>query len=77
MVASLLLFAMRIGSTRSFSRERGRKIIENFEEIPKLMENYLSNQGPIDEAVELVKGCQERDVSWAEVFLLLLLVKVH
>ena len=55
MVAALLLFAMRIGRTRSFSRERGRKIAENFEQIPSLMENYLSNQGPIDEAVELVK----------------------
>mgnify|MGYP003324378873 FL=1 len=58
MVAALLLFAMRIGRTRSFSRERGRKIAENFEQIPSLMENYLSNQGPIDEAVELVKNAK-------------------
>ena len=58
MVASLLLFAIRIGRTRSFSRERGRKIIENFERIPQLMETYLSNQGPIDEAVELVKNAK-------------------
>lgn len=58
MVASLLLFAIRIGRTRSFSRERGRNIIENFEEIPKLMESYLSNPGPIDEAVELVKNAK-------------------
>ena len=58
MVASLLLFAIRIGRTRSFSRERGRNIIENFEKIPQLMETYLSNQGPIDEAVELVKNAK-------------------
>ena len=58
MVASLLLFAIRIGRTRSFSRERGRNIIENFERIPQLMETYLSNQGPIDEAVELVKNAK-------------------
>ena len=58
MVAALLLFAMRIGRTRSFSRERGRKIAENLELIPSLMENYLSNQGPIDEAVELVKNAK-------------------
>ncbi len=58
MVAALLLFAMRIGRTRSFSRERGRKIAENLEQIPSLMENYLSNQGPIDEAVELVKNAK-------------------
>ena len=58
MVASLLLFAIRIGRTRSFSRERGRNIIENFEKIPQLMETYLSNQGPIDEAVELLKNAK-------------------
>ncbi len=58
MVASLLLFAIRIGRTRSFSRERGRNIIENFERIPQLMETYLSNQGPIDEAVGLVKDAK-------------------
>ena len=58
MVASLLLFAIRIGRTRSFSRERGRNIIENFEKIPQLMEAYLSNQGPIDEAVELLKDAK-------------------
>ena len=55
MVASLLLFALRIGRTRSFSRERGRSIIDDFQKIPDLMENYLSNPGPIDEAVELLK----------------------
>ena len=58
MVAALLLFAMRIGRTRSFSRERGRKIAESFEQVPELMERYLSNQGPIDEAVELVKNAK-------------------
>ena len=58
MVAALLLFAMRIGRTRSFSRERGRKIAESFDQIPDLMEKYLANQGPIDDAVELVKNAK-------------------
>ena len=55
MVASLLLFSIRIGRTRSFSRERGRSLIDNFQNIPSQMEEYLSNPGPIEEAVELVK----------------------
>ena len=55
MVASLLLFSIRIGRTRSFSRERGRLLIDNFQNIPSQMEEYLSNPGPIEEAVELVK----------------------
>ena len=54
MVAALTLFAIRIGRTRSFSRERGQSIVKNFEKIPNLMESYLSNQGPINEAVELL-----------------------
>ncbi len=58
MVASLLLFALRIGRTRTFSREKGQSIIEDFEKIPDLMENYLSNPGPIDEVVELVKDAK-------------------
>ena len=53
MVASLLLFAIRIGRTRSFSREKGQSIIKDFEKIPEQMERYLANPGPIDEAVEL------------------------
>mgnify|MGYP001198867027 CR=1 FL=1 len=58
MVASLLLFAVRIGRTRSFSREKGQSIIKDFEKVPDLMESYLSNQGPIDEAVDLVKDAK-------------------
>jgi glucosamine--fructose-6-phosphate aminotransferase (isomerizing) len=58
MVAALLLFAMRIGRTRSFSREKGRSIVKQFQKIPDLMEKYLANQGPIDEAVELVKDAK-------------------
>ncbi|MDP6866000.1 MAG: isomerizing glutamine--fructose-6-phosphate transaminase, partial [Candidatus Poseidoniaceae archaeon] len=58
MVASLLLFALRIGRTRTFSREKGQSIIEDFEKIPDLMENYLSNPGPIDDVVELVKDAK-------------------
>jgi len=58
MVGALLLFALRIGRTRSFSRERGRSIITDFEKIPELMEKYLAEPGPIDEAVEMVKNAK-------------------
>ena len=58
MVASILLFAIRIGRTRNFSREKGQSIIKDFEKIPQLMENYLSNPGPIEDAVELVKNAK-------------------
>ena len=58
MVASLLLFAIRIGRTRNFSREKGQSIIKDFQRIPDLMEKYLQNPGPIDEAVELVKDAK-------------------
>ena len=58
MVASLLMFAIRIGRTRNFSREKGQSIIKDFQKIPELMEKYLQNPGPIDEAVELVKGAK-------------------
>ena len=58
MVGALLLFALRIGRTRSFSRERGRSIIADFEKIPELMEKYLAEPGPINEAVELVKNAK-------------------
>lgn len=58
MVASLLMFAIRIGRTRNFSREKGQSIIENFQRIPDLIEKYLQNPGPIDEAVELVKDAK-------------------
>ena len=58
MVGALLLFAIRMGRTRSFSREKGQLIVKNFEKRPDLMEKYLSNPGPIDEAVELVKDAK-------------------
>ena len=58
MVGALLLFAIRMGRTRSFSREKGQLIVKNFGKIPDLMEKYLSNPGPIDEAVELVKDAK-------------------
>jgi len=58
MVASLLLFAIRIGRTRNFSREKGQSIIKDFQKIPDLMEKYLQNPGPIDDAVGLVKDAK-------------------
>ncbi len=56
MVAALLMFAIKIGRTRSISMERGRALIEEFNKIPDLMEDYLENSGPIDAAVDLIKG---------------------
>ena len=58
MVASLLMFAIKIGRTRSFTMERGRVLIDEFNKIPELMGSYLEDIGPIDEAVDLIKDAK-------------------
>ncbi|MDP6870072.1 MAG: glutamine--fructose-6-phosphate transaminase (isomerizing) [Candidatus Poseidoniaceae archaeon] len=58
MVAALLMFAIKIGRTRSFTTERGRVLIDEFNKIPNLMDEYLQNSGPIDEAVGLLKDAK-------------------
>tara|TARA_B100001093_G_scaffold177219_1_gene169890 strand:- start:42771 stop:44591 length:1821 start_codon:yes stop_codon:yes gene_type:complete len=55
MVAALTMFALQIGRSRSISREKGKEIIKELQQVPHLIEEYLEHQGPISEAVELIK----------------------
>ena len=58
MVAALTMFSLQVGRSRSTSKERGQEIIHGLQQIPHLIEEYLENQGPIMEAVELVKNAK-------------------
>jgi glutamine---fructose-6-phosphate transaminase (isomerizing) len=58
MVAALTMFAIQVGRSRSTSKERGQEIIHGLQQVPHLIEEYLENQGPIMEAVELVKNAK-------------------
>ena len=56
MVGALTIFAMQLGRTRHLSKDQGRELIQELQQVPHLMESYLENVGPIDEAVELVSS---------------------
>ena len=58
MVAALTLFAIQIGRARSLSRQNGRKIVSALHAIPEQLEYYLSNSGPIADAVDAVKDAR-------------------
>jgi glucosamine--fructose-6-phosphate aminotransferase (isomerizing) len=58
MVAALTMFALQVGRSRSTSKERGQELIHGLQQVPHLIEEYLENQGPIMEAVELVKNAK-------------------
>jgi len=58
MVAALTMFALQVGRSRSTSKERGQELIHGLQQVPHLIEEYLENQGPIIEAVELVKNAK-------------------
>jgi glutamine---fructose-6-phosphate transaminase (isomerizing) len=58
MVAALTMFALQVGRSRSTSKERGQELIHGLQKVPHLIEEYLENQGPIMEAVELVKNAK-------------------
>ena len=55
MVAALSMFALQVGRSRNISKERGVELIHGLQQVPHLVEEYLANQGPIQEAVDLVK----------------------
>ena len=76
MVAALSLFAIQIGRARSLSRENGKHLVKSLQKVPQLVEEYLANQGPIDEVVDAVKDAKVC-CSWAVVFLHPLRVKGH
>lgn len=58
MVAALSMFALQVGRSRATSKEQGRELINGLQEIPHLIEAYLDNQGPIQEAVEMIKDAK-------------------
>jgi glucosamine--fructose-6-phosphate aminotransferase (isomerizing) len=58
MVAALSMFALQVGRSRATSKEQGRDLINGLQEIPHLIEDYLENQGPILEAVEMIKDAK-------------------
>lgn len=58
MVAALSMFALQVGRSRATSKEQGKDLINGLQEIPHLIEEYLDNQGPILEAVEMIKDAK-------------------
>ncbi|MED6338413.1 MAG: SIS domain-containing protein, partial [Candidatus Thermoplasmatota archaeon] len=58
MIAALTIFSIQVARSRSLSKEKGKQIINGLQQIPHLIEEYLANQGPIMEAVELVKDAK-------------------
>lgn len=54
MVSALYLFALQLGRTRSVAPHEGRAFAEALQGVPALVERYLANPGPIDEAVRAV-----------------------
>ena len=58
MVAALSMFALQVGRSRNISKERGVELIHGLQQVPHLVEEYLANQGPIQEAVDLVKDAK-------------------
>ncbi len=55
MVAALTIFAIQVARSRSLGKEKGKAIINNLQQVPHLIEEYLADQGPIMEAVDAVK----------------------
>ncbi len=58
MIAALSLFAIQIGRARSLSREKGKRLVSSLQKVPQLVEDYLANQGPIEEVVKVVKDAK-------------------
>lgn len=58
MVAALTMFALQVGRSRNISKERGVELIHGLQQVPHLVEEYLENQGPIQDAVDLVKNAK-------------------
>ena len=54
MVATLSIFAIQIGRARTLSRSQGRILVKALHKVPDQIEAYLSEQGPIAEAVKAV-----------------------
>jgi len=55
MVAALTIFAVQIGRTRGLPPAEAKQVLRGLREVPDLIEAYLADQGPIMDAVEMVK----------------------
>ena len=60
MVAALTIFATQLGRTRHLSKDEGRELMQALQQTPHLMETYLEDIGPIEEAVNLL--CEANSV---------------
>ncbi|MBI31377.1 MAG: glutamine--fructose-6-phosphate transaminase (isomerizing) [Euryarchaeota archaeon] len=58
MVAALSMFAIQIGRARTLSREKGKRLTKSLQKVPQLVDDYLSNPGPIHEVVSAVKDAK-------------------
>ena len=58
MVAALSMFAIQIGRARTLSREKGKRLTKALQKVPQLVDEYLSDPGPIDEVVDMVKDAK-------------------
>jgi glucosamine--fructose-6-phosphate aminotransferase (isomerizing) len=58
MVGALSLFALKLGRGRSLNLSEGKRITKGLKELPKKIESYLANPGPIAEAVEAIIGAK-------------------
>ena len=54
MVAALTIFAVQIGRARQLSANEARVLAQGLQRVPDLIERYLEDPGPIDDAVELL-----------------------
>ena len=55
MVAALTIFAVQIGRARQLSANEARILAKGLQEVPDLIERYLADPGPIDEAVAMIR----------------------
>jgi glucosamine--fructose-6-phosphate aminotransferase (isomerizing) len=58
MVGALSLFALKLGRGRYLNLTEGKKIAKGMKDLPKKIESYLANQGPIAEAVDAIIGAK-------------------
>ena len=54
MVGALALFSLQLGRSRHLSKTKGKLIGKEMRKLPEKIRTYLSNPGPIQDAVDLV-----------------------
>ncbi|MBT4060315.1 MAG: glutamine--fructose-6-phosphate transaminase (isomerizing) [Euryarchaeota archaeon] len=58
MIAALTIFSVQIGRARSLSKSDGVSVLKALNDVPDQIERYLSDVGPIMDAVEAVKDAK-------------------